>query len=572
MATPAFFDSLGSALIAEEKRSLFSPRCISDIMWAHAVGRHTNTLLFDKLNSFTVDNLLKFSPDQMSTVLWANASLENSHQKGQECTALFKAVADSPFPKLKGFDIRQLQQIAWSFTTVQVPAPRLLKAVGDELITRKLDDVPMDALSDIMLAISKLSGVFSCPHVMSKVAIHLLGRDLNAIDSSDLRSLCEILVSFGGSDTTTLPAYENLFAKSVILFNSVKMEGVSAELMCDVVWAYYKTGQSAKFPSLLHTVSHQLAVRDLSTLPTSSLLHALWSLSVSGFIPAPGLSLHEKIGTQILSRPLQELSVRDMVVLLYSYTASGVKNGELTNLVAREALKRDVKSFDIFACSNAAWALIFSQNENDHTYKLINNLLERAAKILTEEVNPLDTEDSLVPVSVSQLQQVMVELSLRADRMRLNSKGIVAPPMMLKTLLVDKLSALKSNEEAKLFEKEIDSLSAYLKELDVQHCCYQTETRTGYTLPIVLPALKKVIAIIGKGDFYLGSTKLKFTSSVLFRHLTALGMDVVIIPSWEWRQLIAKDSKRDIKLYLLKRILKNLAVDDSKVSAPLSIR
>jgi len=199
-----YFDMLSEEILSYDNLDEFLPQHLSNILWAYANVKVSNSQLFKKVGDHivTMNNLDEFWPQALSNTLWAYATAEETHPK------LFEKVGDHivRLDNLNDFWPQALKDLVWAYATAGESHSQLYKKVADHITgLDNLSHFDSQAFSNTLWAFSK-AGESHRP-LFKKIADHII--TLDSLDKFKPQELKDVVWSYA----TAGEAHLKLFKK-----------------------------------------------------------------------------------------------------------------------------------------------------------------------------------------------------------------------------------------------------------------------------------------------------------------------------------------------------------------------
>jgi len=263
-----FFDMLAKQVISFNNMDEFKPQELSNISWAYANVKVSNSQLFKKIGDHivTMNNLNEFWPQELSNILWAFATAEEKHPK------LFKRLADQiiGLDNLHNFKPQELSNTIWSFATAGESHPILFKKMADHIVQLpNINEFWPQALKDLVWAYATAEE--SHPQLFRKIADRIIS--LDSLDEFWPQTLSNTVWAFA----TASESHPNLFKK--LAEEAIKRQhDFKPQELANFLWAHATNGQVDEhlFSSLVPSV-----LANLDKYNAQSLINVAWAYSVA---------------------------------------------------------------------------------------------------------------------------------------------------------------------------------------------------------------------------------------------------------------------------------------------------
>eukprot|EP00984_Skeletonema_dohrnii_P022078 scaffold11198_cov103-Skeletonema_dohrnii-CCMP3373.AAC.14 len=291
---------------AARRRVEFTPQGISNMMWAYATVDKPHALLFEAMGDQVVarEHLGEFNPQAISNTAWAYAKAGVSH------ASLFEKMADhvARLDVLYGFEPQALSNIVWAYAKAVVSHPKLFERVANLIVEHdnldrfipqelaitvwayakagidhsKLDRFVPQTLSNTLWAYAKAGS--NNPELFEKMASHIVSLDnLDRFDPQDLS------ITIWAYATAQVP-HPKLFKK--VADAAIQSKGeFNFQEVANLLWAYATMGITDKqlFLSFMPAAAEFI---DIDCCDNQGLANIAWAYAVADVDAPPLFNAH----------------------------------------------------------------------------------------------------------------------------------------------------------------------------------------------------------------------------------------------------------------------------------------
>jgi len=543
-----YFDMLAEEILRYDNLDEFLPQHLSNILWAYANVKVSNSQLFKKVGDHivTMNNLDEFWPQALSNTLWAYATLDEQHTK------LFEKVGDHivRLDNLNDFWPQALKDLVWAYATAGESHSQLYKKVADHITgLDNLSHFDSQAFSNTLWAFSK-AGESHRP-LFKKIADHII--TLDSLDKFKPQELKDVVWSY----STAGEAHPKLFKKVGDHIISLDLNKFKPQHLSNIVWAFATADE--QHPKLFKKVAdYIISLNNLDRYNSQNLKDILWAFATAG---ESHPILFKKIADHIIQLPsLDKYKPQELSNTVWAFATAGEGHPQLFNKLAEEAIKRQAE-FKPQHISNFLWSYAANGQVDEHLFSSLvpsvkANLDEYTAQDLSNvswvysvaDVNVpsvfnndfinscLNKEDEFILEALRQLHQ----WQLWQDEL----KSDVSLPSSLQKRCYE--AFISEDPTPSKFQDDVVSILSSMG-LQPQE---EVVLKSGYRIDAVVEVDGKLIAVEVDGPSHFIGRELTGSTILKHRQVAALdGIKVVSVPYWEWDKL-KKDSKKKKKQYL----------------------
>jgi len=503
------FKKIGDHIVGLDNLNEFWPQALSNTVWAYATSDEQHPKLFKKIadHIVTLDTLDTFIPQHCSNTVWAYATLDEQHTK------LFKKLADHivQLDNLNDFKPQAFSNTMWAFATLDEQHPELLKKVANHIVTLdSLDRYDPQALANILWAFATAEEQH--PQLYKKVGDHIVG--LDNLNNFEPQELSNILWAFATAGEQHLQLFKRL-GDHIITLDLDKFE---PQAIKDIVWAFAKAGEA--YPQLFEKIAdHIISLpRGLDEFKPQALSNILWAFATAS---ESHPHLFKKLADEAIKRQ-HEFTPQGVANFLWAYATNGQVDEHLFSSLV-PSLKDNLDKYTAQELIIAAWAYSVANVDAPSVFK--NDFIN--ACLIRKKENDFIVED------FRQLHQ----WQLWQDEM----KSDVSLPSSLQKKCYEAFIS-RVPEPSKLQGNVVSILSSM--GLQPQE---EVLLKSGYRIDAVVEVDGKQIAVEVDGpSHFIGRSKERTGSTILkHRQVAALdGLKVKSVPYWEWIKLKNDNSKK----------------------------
>ena len=374
-------------------------------------------ILFDEVAKVAILRVNSLAPQNMSNILWAYATTEQSHPE------LFNAIAQEAAPRLKEFSPKQLANLAWALS--KYPPPKVQDYIFDRIATEVVDrglesftnqgltmiahsfatvghsshDEFWDTVESAAVERASQFGHLECSQMAWSFATigrpsNELFRRIERVAISNIRAfnsqgLSNLAWAFSMLEHDSLPMFEAIANSSmekirefkpaekamlVLSFSRLRQpfqslfDEVASQSICELksfgsldlfnmVVSYSKADASKRNKKLFRAIADEIVCRP-SSLPPKMLVGIAWSYANEGFRDP---KLFDFISKECLDY-CDSLDSQEIASLAWSFVSVGCRDRLLLQTLAE---KSETKwgEFDAQPLANMAWAYATAEED-----------------------------------------------------------------------------------------------------------------------------------------------------------------------------------------------------------------
>ena len=354
----------------------YDPRCLSNVMYAHAIMEYgenpllTNgtSCLFDNIAHAAIHQMHKFETQGISNTLWSFAKLN----KGQ--SLLFQCMGDymtDSLESLREFKPQELSNILWAYATLhEYHGGFFEKAVDAILELDYLHRCKPQELSNILWSYATVQHVD--PNLFHSIGDHIVSLD-DTLDTFNSQCISNIVLAYAKANIHH-PALFNKIAKCIGLRDGLKH--FNSQSIANILWAYASLAESntEMFHAIGDTICNQQRDKILYRFKPQELSNTVWSFATANVRHVP---LFENVGRVIVERGgdlIADFKPQELANIVWAYATAEMQCHDVFRKIGDSVLtSNQLKLFNAQELSNTVWAYATANMHHPGLFQRIGN-------------------------------------------------------------------------------------------------------------------------------------------------------------------------------------------------------
>ncbi|GMH61520.1 hypothetical protein TrLO_g13383 [Triparma laevis f. longispina] len=219
------------AKMIKGKMEDFNAQGLANTVWAFAKAGHVDESLFSSFGKQIERMLDDFNSQDLANVSWAFAKACHPD------IVLFSALARASEKCLKEFNVQDLVNTAWAFAKIDQLDAKLFVNLGNQLMSKNLDDLSAQYIANIAWAFAKAADCLDVE--MSKQLFKTLAKSAEErVEDFSAQDLADLAWAFANADQIDAKLFSSL-ANAAELY----LDDFNDEELDNAEWAFNRAGE-----------------------------------------------------------------------------------------------------------------------------------------------------------------------------------------------------------------------------------------------------------------------------------------------------------------------------------------